>query len=394
MDQGRGRPAYEVVGPLERVDERDTLFARERLEPGSPEERAYYEGRPQLAELDRRLKAFLEGHQEREGGKWRPAAFYQGTFGPIPGLALPDMVDGPVSERRLELGPGEATALVKAFALRLGADRAAAGPLDQAWVYARKGCPPFFRDYRSNPPFFPGSPPDHRDLEWGDPIELGHAHALSLAFRQDLGLTRSSPAAASDLEVGRVYARAALVAVQVAFFIRSLGYGARAHHLRSSSVLMVPVAADAGLGEPARCGYLLAKGLGLGFRLACVTTELPLEHDPMPRLRAAEFCARCQKCAKACPAGAIPSGGMEVVRGVRKWRMDAERCLLYWGATGSACALCQAVCPWSKPETPFHRVVAALAAAVPSLARLLVRADDWMYGRKPRPPRLPGWLGG
>ncbi len=36
------KPTYEIVGELSRFDERDTAFARERLVPGSSEERAYH----------------------------------------------------------------------------------------------------------------------------------------------------------------------------------------------------------------------------------------------------------------------------------------------------------------------------------------------------------------
>ena len=61
MSHEVGDPTYEVVGPLKRFDERDNVFARERLTPGSPEERAYHALHPELAEVDRRLAAFIEG---------------------------------------------------------------------------------------------------------------------------------------------------------------------------------------------------------------------------------------------------------------------------------------------------------------------------------------------
>jgi hypothetical protein len=37
---------YEIVGAVERFDERDTVFAREALIPGSPTETIYHEANP------------------------------------------------------------------------------------------------------------------------------------------------------------------------------------------------------------------------------------------------------------------------------------------------------------------------------------------------------------
>ena len=87
-------PTYEVTGPLERFDERDNVFARERLIPGSPEERAYHALHPELVKVDRRLAAFIEGKggTQPHDEDWMGAAFYSATFGPVAALAQPDMV--------------------------------------------------------------------------------------------------------------------------------------------------------------------------------------------------------------------------------------------------------------------------------------------------------------
>ncbi len=389
------RPTWKIVGPRERVDERETLFARERLVPGSPEEEAFHRSHPELEEVDRKLAGFIQEMSGPGGGRVpkRAVAFYQATFDPVAALALPDVVDGPTAPEKVEMDPARASEILKGLARFLGADRVRVGPLDQAYVYSRKGCPPFFPDYRANPPFFTGTPESMKDTRWGDSVELPHAFAVSMAFAQDLDMIRSSPSPESDLEVGRVYARAALAAVHLARFIRSLGYPARAHHLRSSAVMLVPVAADAGLGEPARSGYLLAPGLGLNFRISCVTTDMPLAVDKPIDMGVQDFCAKCLKCARACPAGAIPKGEKVVERGVRKWVIEREKCLLFWSRIGSACAICQAACPWSKPSTLFHRFVGWTAEHLPFSRRFLAWADDLFYGKTPRPRPLPPWAG-
>jgi reductive dehalogenase len=386
------RPTYEVVGELSRFDERDTVFSRERLVPGSPEEQAYHAAHPELVKIDRRIAAFIEAvNRPGESASQADTALYQAAFGPVAGLALPDVVDGEVAPTRVEADPVDMAARVKALARHLGADDVRIGPLNPAWVYSRRGTPPFFADCRPNPPHFSGRPAGYRDLRWGDPIEVHHRYAISMAFAQDRELLRTGGTPFSDLEVGRVYALSALVATQLAAYIRALGWPARAHHLRNYGVLVVPVAVDAGLGELGRCGYLLHPRLGANLRLACVTTDLPLALDPPVDLGVQDFCARCLKCAVNCPSGAIPEGDRVVVRGVRKWQIDPVKCLLYWSHLGSACTICQAVCPWSKPPTLPHRVVAQIAFHVPPARRFLVWADDLVYGARFRPAPPPAW---
>jgi epoxyqueuosine reductase QueG len=152
------------------------------------------------------------------------------------------------------------------------------------------------------------------------------------------------------------------------------------------------VAVDAGLGELARSGYLITKELGLNFRLACVTTDLPMALDRPVNLGMQDFCQKCLKCAETCPPEAIPQGEKVVARGVRKWKIDEVKCLLYWGHVGSACAICQIVCPWSKPRTPLHRFVAEIATRIPAARRFLVWADDLVYGAKFEPRPIPEWV--
>lgn len=392
MDYTVDRPTYEIVGELTRFDERDTVFARERLVPGSPEERAYHAAHPELIQVDRRIATFIESvSRPDENASQVDAALYSAVFDPVAGLALPDVVDGEVSSSQAQTGPEEMAARIKAIAHHLGADDVRIGPLNPAWVYSHRGTPPFFANYRSNPPHFSGLPEGYRGLNWGDPIEISHRYAISMAFAQDLEFLKTGGTPVSDFEIGRVYALSALVAVQVAAYIRALGWSARAHHMRNYGVLVVPVAVDAGLGELGRCGYLIHPRLGANLRLACVTTDLPLALDPPVDLGVQDFCSKCLKCATTCPSGAIPKGDKVVVRGVRKWQIDPEKCLLYWGHLGSACAICQTVCPWSKPLTLPHRVVAWTAFNVPFSRRFLVWADDLVYGADFRPVSSPAW---
>lgn len=387
-------PTYEVIGPLERFDERDTVFARERLTPDSPEAQAYYSAHPKLVRIDQRLREFIQSKEQASPNEVQivGTALYKAMFGSVNHLALPDAVDGPIAPAPLEMAPAVASQKMKAMASYLGADLARVGPLNPAWVYSHRGSPPFFEEYTPNPPHYSGLTASYTGRRYGDPIQLPHRSAISLAFVQDLTLIGSGPSPASDLEIGRVYARSALVAVQLARFIRALGYSARAHHMRNYGLLCVPAAVDAGMGELGRCGFLITKELGTNLRLSCVTTSLPMELDRPVDLGMQDFCRKCLKCAESCPSGAIPKGEPVEVRGVRKWKIDEVKCLLYWSHKGSACSICQAVCPWSKSRKPLHHLMREIAVRVPAARSWLVRADDCVYGARFRPRPVPEWL--
>ncbi len=385
-------PTYEIVGKVERYDERDNVFARECLEPGSPEEIEYHRRKPHLAQVDRALGGFIRAKRDTSAGGWEKA-YYQGAFSPIAHLGLPDCVDGVPLSPGAGRSAGENSSIIKALALHLGADMVGIGPLKQEWVYSHRGVLPFFGEQRANPPLFEGMPRHYTGGRYGDPIVIEHPNAIAMAFAQDLDVMRAGPGEASDLEVGRVYARSALVAVQVARFIRTLGYSARAHHLRNYCVLVVPVAVDAGLGELARCGYMVSRRYGADTRLSCVTTDMPLAHDRPADIGIQDFCSKCLKCARTCPAGAIPTGGKVEVNGTLRWKVDAEKCLLYWEKAGAACMICQTVCPWSKPPTAFHRAVAWTAVNIPASRRALVALDDVFYGSRFKQGPRPAWVG-
>jgi len=388
------RPTYQVGGKLQRSDERDNVFAREALLPGSPEEIEYHSRHPDLVNVDRRLaKHFfgtLPGHS-RSRSCSAGEALPESVFGSVAALALPDVVDGPVAAQKAGIDPVQMARTIKAIARQLRASLVRIGPLNPAWVYSHRGVWPFFDDYPPNPPAFDGVPAGYQGLEYGDPIEIEHRYAISMGFPQTPALIGTSPSRLSSFEIGRVYAASALVAVELARYIRALGYPARAHHLRNYGVLLVPVAVDAGLGEIGRCGYVINKALGTNFRLACVTTDLPLAVDKPVDLGVQDFCEKCQKCAHNCPGRAIPVGDKVEVRGVRRWQIDAEKCLLYWGSQGAACAVCQVVCPWSKPSAMLHKLVAEIATRIPAARRFLVKADDWVYGATYKRSPAPDW---
>ena len=52
----KGTAGY-IVGDIQKVDERDIVFARNKLRPGSEEYKEYYEAHPDLEEMDSKIRA-------------------------------------------------------------------------------------------------------------------------------------------------------------------------------------------------------------------------------------------------------------------------------------------------------------------------------------------------
>ena len=173
----------------------------------------------------------------------------------------------------------------------------------------------------------------------------------------------------------------AWVSVQLAQYIRLLGYSARAHHLNNYQVIAVPVAVDCGLGELSRAGYLITPELGLGLRLAIVTTDMPLAHDKPVDLGVQSFCEYCKICAEECPSKSIPMGDKVVHNGIKKWKLDEKTCYAYWHAVGTDCSICLTSCPWTKPQNWFHKTMSVPATIKGPHQALMTWADKLFYGK-------------
>ena len=115
----------------------------------------------------------------------------------------------------------------------------------------------------------------------------------------------------------------------------------------TSKVLMIPPAIACGFGELGKHGSLINAEFGSSFRLSAVLTDAPFAPTPQRTFEIDSFCASCRVCENACPPEAI-SPFKQLVRGVEKWYVDFDRCLPFFNQT-HGCAICIAVCPWSRP---------------------------------------------
>ena len=230
----------------------------------------------------------------------------------------------------------------------------------------------------------------------GQPIEPYHKYALVVLI--DQGYETFLGASGNDWISGsqsmRAYLRGAEVVGVMAEMIRRMGYSARAHSNLDSHVLHVPLVINAGLGEQSRIGEsAINPFLGMRFKTAVLTTDMPLAPDKPIDFGVQTFCSKCLKCARECPSQAIPYGGKVIFNGYETWKPDSERCTMYRATNlkGSACGRCVKVCPLSKDTTwdgpLLHQVGSWLGINVmwlkPVLAPIAIWLDDRLGNGNP-----------
>ena len=349
--------------PSTRVDERDIMFARGRLVPGSPEYELYYAMRPKNQIGDDQTRA-LPGLLSDEAQLFEPLAFAAAKASFDLTEAMREHVDGKVAPERVERSPEFWTATIKELALSHGALAAGVTELRPYHVYTHVG---------------------RGTGSYGEPVELAHRWAVAFLVEMDHRRVAHAPGAPVVEESARQYVEGAKIALILASWIRRLGYPARAHTDGNYRVIAPLVARDAGLGEIGRMGLLMTPRLGPRVRLGVVTTDMPLVADPPgDDLSVIDFCAVCKKCATNCPVGAISKGDRTPVDDGLRWAIDSENCYRYWNVIGTDCASCMRVCPYSHPDGPAHNLVRFAIRRSASARRAMLWLDDVFYGRKPK----------
>ena len=235
-----------------------------------------------------------------------------------PGGRGPDAV--PQNKKKVQKSAAEWSGLLKEFALADESDLVGIAALDPMWVY--------------------------EGYEIDEPWVVMIGVAMDYAELAEAPSSFENPRAA--VVVAKEYNRAARACRKLRNFILQQGYRARAYQGPYATALnFLPAAIAAGLGELGKHGSLINREYGSSFRLSAVTTDMPLLADAPDEFGADDFCMRCQACANACPPDAI-ANRKQMVRGVEKWYVDFDKCIPYFGEA-LGCALCLAVCPWSRP---------------------------------------------
>ncbi|MDU8929983.1 reductive dehalogenase [Alisedimentitalea sp. MJ-SS2] len=283
------------------------------------------------------------------------------------GFQAPIREDTPVAPDAIEIDdPVAMSNEIKRIARFFGADLCGVTDLDERWLYRARV--------------------DVRDLSDADnDLPEGITSVIVLGHEMDEGLVATYPSALAGAATGREYSHEASIVIQLAAYIRNLGY--QAVPSMNDTGLAIPMAVKAGLGEYARNQMVITPEFGPRLRFSKIFTSLPLAHDAPKRPGVARFCDICTKCAEACPVKALPLGppsfdapNQSAIKGVKKWTSDAEKCFKFWAAQASDCAICLRVCPFNRDFSKWrHR--AWLKLALSPLRRVALWLDRNRGGR-------------
>jgi epoxyqueuosine reductase len=162
------------------------------------------------------------------------------------------------------------------------------------------------------------------------------------------------PSRESAIECLRVYFTLGETVIQLASYLRSIGYACKVEHpIGDSDLLHIPIGLKAGFGELGRHGSIIHPKLGPLFRMGSVTTSLELAIDRPIDAGIAKFCDTCRACRKYCPPAAIPDerspeAGKDHL-GYDRYVVDTGRCFPYF-AKYSYCSICLPVCVYNHKE--------------------------------------------
>ena len=168
-------------------------------------------------------------------------------------------------------------------------------------------------------------------------------HAICLAWEQDYEPTQTAPSIEAEGPHFGVYRTMGAVALDMADYIRSLGYHAQVHSPNDNSGAYIPMFVEAGLGQLGANGQLLSPHFGSRARLMLISTEAKVTYDQPVDYGMHSFCNICQICVNRCPGRALMRDKV-MWRGVEKNKLIYKRCRPVM-AQYEGCAVCMKVCP-------------------------------------------------
>lgn len=177
-----------------------------------------------------------------------------------------------------------------------------------------------------------------------DDHPFDYPYVISFGVAMDRDAALQAPSEHAGLTIQSEYRATDRISASVAKHIRSLGWDAEA---AIHSLIQIPAAVEAGLGQLGKHGSMISMELGSLYRLGAIVTNLPLVIDGPEDIGVDDFCAICQVCTTNCPPHAI-FDIKQMVRGRERWYVDFDTCIPYF-VENHGCGICIGVCPWSAP---------------------------------------------
>lgn len=356
--------------PKGKIDERDIMFSRRLLKDNKKRFDEYYALHPEHLDSDEEFRK-LPGLLAEGTSSYDAVMFAASKASFFTVDQFKNAIDGSVHKKPYQASADKMTLFLKNWTKKLGALDVGITLLKDYHKYSHVG----------------------RGDDYGKEVDLNHKFAIAFTVEMDTDYVGNGPQAPIVMESAQQYLQAAAIAVQVAQFIRQLGYPARAHIDGNYKVVCPLVAKDAGLGEIGRMGLLMTPKQGPRVRIAVVTTDIPLIDDVVEEDKTMiDFCELCKKCAKVCPSNSISEEGRELINGVNRWQINSDTCFQFWCKCGTDCGRCMASCPYSHPNNALHNIVRFGIRNNFIFRKLALKLDDYFYGKQPKIKSVPEWM--
>jgi reductive dehalogenase len=261
--------------------------------------------------------------------------------------------------------PAKLTMFVKKAAVHFGANLVGIAPLDRRWIYSNS---------------YNTETKQHKALH----IPEEYKFVIVKAYGSGYDMRKYFPTYINTWSsVGQ---RQMLGSAFLASVIQGLGFKTIDSSFDDIG-LAIPHAMQAGLGQLGRMGMLITPQFGANVRLGQIITDMPLIPDQPIDFGVTEFCNACKKCAETCPSHSITRAPRSTepitissVANELKWQFNAETCHI--NGYKKPCQICISVCPFTKPNTAFHRTVRWFVDNVRWADPFYVKMDNLLgYGK-------------
>lgn len=356
--------------PEKRFDERDVMLSRSTLKEATKKFDGYYIMRPEN-------KAADDAFRKEPGLMAKGATFYNellfnaahATFGTV--NLLQPLVEQPASDTKTSLSQSQISDFIKNWTIKLGAIDVGFTSLKPHHIYTHIG----------------------RGEAYGNEVTLDHKFAIAITVEMSHESLSYNPKGPVVMESAQQYFNAGQIAVQLAQFIRSLGFEARAHIDANYRLICPIVAQDAGLGTIGRMGLLMTPKLGPRVRIGVVSTNLELPDNSQEiDYSVINFCNICKKCAINCPSQSISNHSVTNKNNPERWTIDHEKCFTFWCKAGTDCGRCVSVCPYSHPNNFIHNIIRWMIKRNPINRWFALNLDNFFYGKIPVANKLKKWM--
>lgn len=335
---------------MKQIDERDLMFSRINYKKGQENYKDYYTRNPDKKEIDDYLRT-LPGLSNEKSSLFHKfgSNLIDSTFNLISDIN--HLAEGKKNTKIISLDKNIATKQIKNLGLYFGARSIGITKLSKEILYSHRG---------------------RNEKIYGEKIELNHKNLIVFSIEMDKKFINRAPFSEQTIEVAQAYLKAEIIALQIAYYIRQLGYEARAH-IDGNYLVYLPLAAQkAGLGEFGNINIIVTKDYGPRIRFAAISTNLPLNYDLPIDFGLKNLCSICNKCVTNCIGRAFSKDGFK-----------QEKCFEIWSKIGTDCGICMNSCPLSQPlSDELRKDITSTNYISKDLAKEIIKYSNDNYNKR------------